>query len=259
MIEAAKLNQEGLSYFQRGNYRVALEKFMGAAAKDAQNAEYANNAGMCHYQLTQFANARKLFEKAIKLKPELPLYHFNAGLVAMHQQRLKDAEKHFSKVVALDDDNAAAWSHLGLLSYNRKKFAAASSSWEKAAALKRDAELENNLGMAYLEQNRVGEAEERFKKSVAINARFALAHYNLGVLYQNKKQDYRKAAEHYEQAVRSQPQNYAAYMNLGIVYTRLGDNARAIQNLEEFLRFAPPQLSRQVADAKKRLRELRAN
>lgn len=257
MIEAAKLNQEGLSYFQRRNYRVALDKFMGAAAKDNKNAEYVNNAGMCHYQLTQFANARKLFEKAIKLRPELPLYHFNAGLVAMHQQRLTDAEKHFSKVVALEDDNAAAWSHLGLLSFNRKKFKAASSAWEKAAALKRDAELENNLGMAYLEQNRVSDAESRFKKSLAINARFALAHYNLGVLYQNKTGDLRKAAEHYEQAARSQPRNYAAYMNLGIVYTKLGDKGRAIRNLEEFLRYAPPQLSRQIADAKKRLRDLR--
>lgn len=253
------MNQEGLSYFQRGNYRVALEKFMAAVAGDAKNAEYVNNAGMCHYQLTQFGNARKLFDKAIKLRPELALYHFNAGLVAMHQQRLTDAEKNFSKVVAIDDDNAAAWSHLGLLSFNQKKFPAASASWEKAAALKRDAELENNLGMAYLEQNRVDDAETRFKKSLAINARFALAHYNLGVLYQNKKRDYKKSVQHYEQAVRVQPKNYAAYMNLGIVYTHLGDKTRAIRNLEEFLRVAPPQLSRQVADAKKRLRELRGN
>ena len=257
MIEAAKLNQEGLGYFQQGNFQVALDKFMAAAKHDPKNAEYQNNAGMCHYQMTQFEAARKLFDKAIKLRPELALYHFNAGLVAMHQRRLKDAENKFAKVVSIDDDNATAWSHLGLLRFNQKKFKEAASAWEKAADLTTDAEIENNLGMAYMEQQRIDDAEKRFLRSLSINKRFALAHYNLGVLYQNQKQDYKKAVQHYEQAVLIQPGNYAAYMNLGIVYTRLGDKAQAIRNLEEFLRVAPPQLGRQIADAKKRINDLK--
>src|SRR5262245_36279458 len=53
-------------------------------------------------------------------------------------------------------------------------------------------------------------AIESFERAVEDNPRAALAHYELGVLYENRENDYAAALYHYNKALKLRPTSYPA-------------------------------------------------
>lgn len=135
-----------------------------------------------------------------------------------------------------------------------------------------DARVRNNIGSAYLSQGQPDQAEIEFNKALAINPRYAPAYYNLGLVAESKK-DYVKSVDFFKKAIEtnptfSEPYQYLSskyydegqyesarlllekaisygnktsqfYTNLGLVYNKLGDKTKAVQNLEEALKLQP--------------------
>ena len=52
-----------------------------------------------------------------------------------------------------------------------------------------------------MEQGRFAEAEQAYRSALASDPHYALAHYNLGLLYELYQQRHQLAVEHYEQYV----------------------------------------------------------
>ncbi|MGH2575068.1 MAG: tetratricopeptide repeat protein, partial [Ignavibacteria bacterium] len=71
----------------------------------------------------------------------------------------------------------------------------------------------NNMGMCYLEQGKLDDAEKYFLLSVEAKPDFSIAYNNLGVVYE-KKGDMKKAKESFLKAVQSDPNNLEAKSNL---------------------------------------------
>jgi tetratricopeptide (TPR) repeat protein len=73
-------------------------------------------------------------------------------------------------------------------------------------ALKKERGLYHyNLAVAYTQANLYDEAIEAYEKSLTFDQNNAEAHYNLGLLYQNIKQDPEKAVEHYRKYLELKP------------------------------------------------------
>lgn len=254
--KAANINQEGLDLYAKGNYKEAMEKFREAAQINPNEAEYPNNIGNCHLQQKQLNEALEQFEKAKSIRDDIPLYYYNSGFALLTMGKDPDALKNFEKAASLDAQYFMAWQYIGIINFNNKKFTQAEKAWRTALALRTDPEIENNIGMIYLENGKLGEAEQQFKRAASIDPRYPLPHYNLGVLYQKQKK-YAAADASYSEAIKRNPQNYTYYYNRAIVLTELGKKKEAIDSLETFLKYCPKELAGPIDGAKRRLQELR--
>jgi protein O-mannosyl-transferase len=104
---------------------------------------------------------------------------------------------------------------------------------------------EDNLGGALILEGRDEEAHAHFEAAARINPRDPMSHSNLGTYYETHNQ-MREAVKEYEAAVgmTSDPGMLAAtYANLGAAYRGLGDNDRAETNYKHALQYNPNQFN----------------
>jgi tetratricopeptide (TPR) repeat protein len=82
------------------------------------------------------------------------------------------------------------------------------------------------------------DAERHYRRALEVDPEYALAHYNLGNLF-DEKGDRNKALHHYQAAVQLHP-NYAdAHYNLALVYQSLNQPWRAVQHWRKYLKLDP--------------------
>lgn len=96
----------------------------------------------------------------------------------------------------------------------------------------------NNLGVAYMNQARIAEALQTFRRAEAQDASLFAARLNEGIALLNS-QDVARARDVLLDATRRQPQSARAWYNLGIAYRTLGDAASAIDAFERVSRIDP--------------------
>ena len=95
----------------------------------------------------------------------------------------------------------------------------------------------NTLGVAYMNQQRPGDAQKYFEQALAADRDFAVARLNLGValMAQQKLEEARAALE---AAVQQLPQDPYAWYNLGLAYKDLGEaekGATAFRHVTEIV------------------------
>ena len=76
-------------------------------------------------------------------------------------------------------------------------------------------------GLAHFQSKTLERAEYLYREALRIDPRFSLAHYNLGILLQHKR-NWIGARRAFEAAIAHQPQFPEALVNLGIVYELAG-------------------------------------
>ncbi|MGO9245278.1 MAG: tetratricopeptide repeat protein [Verrucomicrobiia bacterium] len=106
------------------------------------------------------------------------------------------------------------------------------------ACVVRCAEPYNNLGDALYQTGKREEAIEHYQQALRINPDYAEAHYKLGVaLYQTGKRE--EAIEHLQQALRINPDYAEAHYNLGVALYEAGKREEGIEHFQQALRFKP--------------------
>ncbi len=95
-----------------------------------------------------------------------------------------------------------------------------------------------NLGLIYLNQNKLNEAEELFNKSIEINPKQSEAFFNLGCLYQEKDQ-LKEALEFFKQAVIINPKDHESYLRMGLCTQSMGNLDDTQAFFEEAFRLKP--------------------
>lgn len=99
--------------------------------------------------------------------------------------------------------------------------------------------LWNNAGRALGLAGKEDEAMFYFKMALAINPKSEYAHYYMGMVYQNQKDEYR-ALHHYTEALKLKPGFGEVYNNLAAIqFNDNGNIKKAIEYLEEGLRHKP--------------------
>jgi tetratricopeptide (TPR) repeat protein len=85
-----------------------------------------------------------------------------------------------------------------------------------------------NEGVKRMLDKRYGAAQEKFEEALAADERLAEAHNNLAFsLRMQGATNYTRALRHYDRAVELKPDLARAYMYRGVLFTQLGDLARA--------------------------------
>jgi Flp pilus assembly protein TadD len=118
---------------------------------------------------------------------------------------------------------------LGLCQQARGNYGEAAASYRKALALDaRIAEIHFNLGAVLGQLGENEAASASYRKALQLKPKLAAAHFNLGALLQARGQ-FQDAAHHYQQAIACEPGFFEAYGNLGTLQQQRGQLEEAVQ------------------------------
>jgi tetratricopeptide (TPR) repeat protein len=94
------------------------------------------------------------------------------------------------------------------------------------------------LGLAYLEENKLEEAEAEFLKILDLDENEVMAYANLGIVYL-RMGEFDKAEEWLFKAIKKQPEDPDVRLILAKVYEMSGDTEKAVEELEKIMEFSP--------------------
>ena len=138
-------------------------------------------------------------DKALKetSKSDIKTYHNAITLLA--NGKLDKAEAILTEFSAERPELAGPWANLALISIKRSNLIKAETLLQKA--LQRNPKLAQAFNlMGYIEKNRgnILKARDFYAKAIELNGNYAIAHYNLALLYDIYIQDVYKAVTHYQ-------------------------------------------------------------
>ena len=219
-----------ISYFlgrcheEKGDMNLAIMEYKQAIAIEPLSAEVYTRLGNIYMQRGQYEEAQEAFNQAAQL---------SKGSIAS-KDALEESHK-MPSVVALEAENQ----RLGLSSEayrNQRLFEAERSEavHEVTARSQYHNQAVNhcNLGVAYLYQGKLKEAESVFKKAINIDPQHVEAYSNLGLVYA-KQNNFTKAENSYLKALQMEPNRIEALTNLAYLYLRAG---KVNEAEERFLR-----------------------
>ena len=155
-----------------------------------------------------------------------------------------------------------AWSTIGFLFKHNKRYALLTffiililfsittlrrnSAWKDNLSLWSDtvknapksSRAHSNLGNAYADKGKLGEAIEHFKTAISLNSRNVQAHNNLGSIYAEQGLS-DEAIWHFNAALRLRPDNPETLNCLGDAYHKIGQLDRAVVYYETALKLKP--------------------
>jgi len=202
----------------------------------------------------------KVMEEAVRLDPANPRCHLYLARAYEEMGQYPNAVRVLQHALAMKLETDKIYSRLGIDEMHLQDLPKAVEALNHAKELN-PAELGNwlDLGMAYLQLGRQGDAERAFKAITAQNDHYAAAYDGLGLLAVQRK-DPETARRQFEKALEVDPDDVKAMLDLGILYQQTGNDAQALHYLQSFLDKVPPgQFSDQVPDVREAVKELKAS
>lgn len=166
--EAKKLADEASVLVNQRRFPDAEKKYQRIAEMTPDNHFVLANLAVTQIQSGKLAAAQVALEKAIALKPDDVFAAVNLGNVYCRQGRFDDSIAILNRALQADSKNAVA---------------------------------HNYLAIALGKNGDTAKAEESFRASLALNPKYANAHFNLAVMYANAEPPaLQLAKKHYEKA-----------------------------------------------------------
>ncbi len=216
--EAAARMQMGMTYLEQRNVPSAMRELTTASDLDPENPEIDMAFGLAYQTRGDLGKASEYFRSAVRKKPDYAEAHNNLGIVL---------------------------SHLGHGDEAIREFEAAASN-----VLYPTPEVAYyNLGEEYRRRKDFRKSEEMYRRSIAVNDRYADAYLRLAFL-QGERGQREEAARTLEACVAMAPAYAPAWLNLGRVYLSLGrtkDANDAFRNVLE--NTTDPVLRKQASDS----------
>ena len=130
--------------------------------------------------------------------------------------RMQEAAEVYRSIIAAAGPEPSALSGLGSVLSELGDLQGAVSSFKKAlkAGAKPRYGLHYNIGYAYMQAGKLGQAAKHFEKAVKHNPQFREGHIKAGSVYRDRG-DVDLAAHHLQAAIALEPQNPNAYSYLG--------------------------------------------
>jgi tetratricopeptide (TPR) repeat protein len=218
------------------NSAIALKKAEALAPLDDRSRF---TLAMSYIVMRQRPWARPELERLAAGDPPNPLYPYWIARLEYDDQHYAAAVDGFRHVVALDPGYFKAYDNLGLSYEALGRDDEAIKSYQEALRLNRERGSHSpwpslNLGILLTRLDRLDEAETVLRESAREDARFAAAHYQLGVVLDKKGQTAAAIAE-MSQATRLDPAYPEPQYALARLYRRAGELEKAEGALARFL------------------------
>jgi len=174
-------------------------------------------------------------EEALRLNPELVKAHINLLILYGRMGNWEKAEEHYQAAVKLNPAQFPdAYYNYGIILIEEGKLGEAEEAFRKALAIDPSYHAaHNNLGNVLEREGKLPEAAAEYRKALEGNPGFRRAHFNLGrlLVYQHQ---YAEGIEQLLQTRTPVDEETPTYLYaLGAAYGRAGDNANALHYLEQ--------------------------
>ncbi|MDB5096919.1 MAG: glycosyl transferase family 2 [Cyanobacteria bacterium RYN_339] len=190
-----------------------LPALAAAEAVPALDADALVAAGHDAVERGSIEQGVAFFKQSLAITPSRAVL-VDLGCALADLEKWDDAKKAFQGALDTKADDAAALNGLGYVFYRQAKMAEAIGCYRQALAGRDDPQYRLNLGLAYLSQERWGQAADEFAATVAAQPQDFWGHNDLGYALQ-KSGKLESAARQYSQAIALGRDDVTAHLNLG--------------------------------------------
>ena len=213
-----------------GDNKGALGYIAHARDLQPQNDSLAYEFAVICVRMGLLAEARKALTEALHLAPNNPDYNLGMGIVVSFSADPSQALPYLTRYHELRPNDPAGVLQLGAASYRARDYDTAVKWLKPAASNKQTApEAHFYLGRIARQEGRLDEATAELKQVLALHPGHADSLAELGqICVQNR--DYTQASSYFDQALRTDFDNYAANFGLLQLYARTNDPRREQQS-----------------------------
>ncbi len=233
-------NNLGIVLRELGEFDEALEHFRRAVELEPSFAPARTNLGQMLLDRGQAEEALPHCEEAVRLQPNMAALHHNLGNAMRGLERYIEAKASYLEALRLEPDLAPAHAHLGLTLLREGQLSDALPWLKRAIELDPvNPTFEEFLAELYTEREDPSEAIPHYERALALaeEERPGL-HLSLGWALQEEGRIV-EAREHYESALRIQPDSAAAQLNIGGLSEEQGLMDKAEEAFRTALRLQP--------------------
>jgi len=182
LAEAQCLRAASLARLGRNDEALALLDAILAANANFTSA--LNLRSEVHGQSGRFAAALADSDRSLAIDPNQLAPHVGRGNALFALGRLNEAEQAFDRVLAVDANAVPALMMRGIIHGEFRRFAQSLADLERAAALAPgDAAIQTNIGNTLRMMEKNQEAAAAFDRAIALDPRFAKAHYGRAIVW----------------------------------------------------------------------------
>jgi len=199
--------QRALLLFQQSRHDMAETELRQALAADPQDAYAHALLGLCLAHRESFQEATDETRQAIHLAPDFPFAHFAQAHVLYDRNRFSEALPAINEAIRLDPVDADQYALLANIHLQERHWQDALHAAEQG--LQFDPEhvgCTNLRAMAMVKLGRRADAGKTIDTALSKNPDNSLTHANQGWTLLEKGEP-KKAAEHFREALRLNPQN----------------------------------------------------
>lgn len=185
--EVTELTQNALAFFNRNEYREAIDLYKKVIAITPHDIIIYHNIGTCHFNQKQYHEAIEYYQKAIDIDPASATSQLLIGNTFLELGNYQNAISHYQKAIDLDPQNAQAISSLGFCYYQASDFHKAIAYYQNAISIDgQNANYFNYLGFCNHKLNDFEKAVKHFQKAVELDPNNATYKENLRVAMEER-------------------------------------------------------------------------
>jgi len=196
------------------------------------------NEAIFHLKAGNLDLAEKKLLKALKKNPTLMPAVNALGIVYLNKREFQKALKYFKQVSRTQPDYYDVYNYIGVVYTELGDYDIAKENLLMAANADKYTTPENafaNLAMLEIKQKRYDSAMRYINKGLQKNDHFAPLSNLKGIVLEQRKK-YKEAMLWYKQALTLLTEPDVTYLiNLGRVYSKMGDKGKALDTLERAL------------------------
>jgi arylsulfatase A-like enzyme/thioredoxin-like negative regulator of GroEL len=193
----------------------------------------------CYVELGRAEEAKAKLDILLKDDPESVQALISLANILLDEGKKEDVIALCKRTLSVDDKNTQAYTLIGEVYLEEENYLEALPYLEKAIETQpKITRTRLTLAACLVGAKQYGRAEGELKTVIQDSAKFPLAHYNLGLLYEEQGR-LEEARAAYAAEVAAFPQGYKARFNLGKILFRLGDRTGSLEQMREVVKIAP--------------------
>ncbi len=237
--QAPILPHLGDAYRKMGMDSRAIETYQAVLTLDKDNLYTLKRLGEIHLEQGKMKEAKYYYEKFIALKPDdIPINRELKNLDALLTIDKGKWEEDSAFIEKTTDRQKEREKAAGTEETGQQAGKAPKKKVNLEPAMELDIDTGLKQAATYLDQNRIDDATNEYKKIIAIDPDNVRAHQALGEIYIRERY-FHEAMEEYEKAVKLDPTKKTLLNSLANLYIREGKSNKAIEKYEQIISLEP--------------------
>ncbi len=228
-----------INYNRQGQYSKAVEEFKLAINETPGIPTLYFGLGTAYYNMGSFTEAEQHLNHAVALDPKYTDALLNLGNCYSYLGDHTRAARMFQRVTTLEPERAEAYANLGDEFSAMGELNDAAQVYSKAIDFRPDDFITiTKMGVLYGQAGDTATAGVYFSEALALNSDYQAGYLNWGnILLQNG--DTAQAIIKYNDALLVDSSFIEPYYNLAVLYTKMGNRTKALENLYLLLNKRP--------------------